>query len=87
MSKNKPRDEQPQPQEAFGHPVTKTVKDGSSDHKPGYVDSPQPAKATAAAQKRGATVGAIVPPRKADKLPKLSLAEKLRQRLSEKEEE
>jgi hypothetical protein len=76
---------QPQPREAFGHPVARQkAKDRADDHKPGYEDSRRPAAASA---RGGKAVGAMVPPRKADKLPKVSLAEKARQRLSKEEDE
>jgi hypothetical protein len=76
---------QPQPGEAFGHPIAREAsRDQSSKHGPGYDDSTRPAKASNSGAK---AVGAIVPPRKADKLPRVGLAEKIRQRLSEDKEE
>lgn len=87
MSKNKPEDERPQSPEAFGHPVIRGVKDASSDHEPGFEESPRPARGAAAATKgEAASVGAIMPPAKAGKVSRIPLADRLRQRLSEKEE-
>jgi hypothetical protein len=86
MSKNKTKDERPQSTEAFGHPVMRGVKDVSSDHKPGFEDSPRPARGAAAAREKATGAGAVLPPSKAGKSPRSSLAERLRQRLSEKEE-
>lgn len=78
---------QPQEREAFGHPVVReTIRNRSGDHAPGYDDSTRPAKA-AASKRGGKSVGAIVPPRKADRLPRVSLADKARQRLSKEEDE
>ncbi len=87
MSKNKASEEpkRQQPREAFGHKFAKTPPPQYSEHKSGYDDSSRPKKA--AAGKQEAPVGAILPPRKAEKLARVSLVERLRQRLSKEEEE
>ena len=86
MSKNKPPEEpkEQQPREPFGHPFARKPQPQYSEHKPGYEDSPAPRK-PAAGRREEAEIGALLPPRKAEKLPRVSLVEKLRKRL-EKEE-
>lgn len=88
MSKNKASEEpkRQQPREAFGHKFATKPRPQYSEHKSGYDDSSRPKKA-ATAGKQEAPVGAILPPRKAEKLARVSLVERLRQRLSKEEEE
>lgn len=85
MNKKEPSGEKPDPRQAFGHPVTAETQPQYSDHKAGYDDSPGPSRA--ASLKDEARVGAVLPRRKAGKLPKVSLAERIRQRLSTEEKE
>jgi hypothetical protein len=84
MNKREPSGEKPDARQAFGHPVTAETQPQYSDHKPGYDDSPGPSTASLKGEAR---VGAVLPLRKAGKLPKISLAERIRQRLSTKEKE
>jgi hypothetical protein len=80
---NKPKPEnpeadRPQPREAYGNLVTTGTRSGYSNHKPGHEKSRPPA-AKAAEQ-------AKLPPHNPDKVPKTSLAERIRRGLAGKEQ-
>lgn len=77
---------QPAPRQALGHPIVRQEHHESSDHKPGYEEARNIPRGRARA-KKGKVSGAILPPRKASKLPKTSISERIRERLSQKEQD
>jgi hypothetical protein len=85
MKTKTPSKLRPSPRTAFGHPVVNSVKPKHEvcNYKAGHDESSPPAEAMSDVEKGPAK--AILPPRNAVNAPKISLAERIRQRLSEKE--
>jgi hypothetical protein len=79
-----PEADRPQPREAYGHPVTTGVKYRFSDHGPGHDDSPAPVQGAPVSGEYSRS--ALIPPHNAAKVPKTSLAERIRQGLAAKEQ-
>jgi hypothetical protein len=66
---------QPQPCEAFGHPVTKLVMHEVSNHSPGFEESVSPAYSCRAAEFD--VIPPEMPPWNPDKIPREGVAERI----------
>jgi len=75
--------DQPQPREAFGHPVTTGAKYHVSNHRPGHDTSPAPAQETYASGEHPQQ--AVSLPHNGAKVPTTPLSERIRQGLAREE--
>jgi hypothetical protein len=74
---------QPEPREAYGHPVTSGAQVRFSDHKPGHDESPAPVQDADLRGDRSQT--AFIAPHNPAKIDKTSLSERIRQGVSGKD--
>ena len=82
--RNHPEADRPRPREAYGHPVTTGAKYRFSDHRPGHDESSAPVQGADVSGEHSRS--AVVPPHNPAKVYKTSLAERIRQGLTGKEQ-